>query len=353
MVRYKWYPSFYIIFVADPGVIAKSTTADTAMKFLREIPAINFGPDIVTWPKLVQSLAACTESFPLGSEFLPMSAMTLVAGELGNLINPEDRQMLNLYITLWDGVSTLSKETKGSGNDSVEAPWVNMIGCTTPSWISDSMPAAAVGGGFTSRCLFVYANEKERHIAYVDEHLSDFDGELRDKLQSDLNHIAENLVGPFSISKEARIWGNKWYSTYWDHDVPMINDPFMRNFAARRQTHMHKTAMVISAARSDERIITLADLQLAHQMICDIEPDMLKVFSKIGRTDESLYAERLLDFVKQRQSLPYEEAYRYIHFAFPDFLEFNGIVAGLINSGQIENREQGGVMWMFYTGKDA
>jgi len=46
---FKWYPNMYIIFVAPPGVVSKSTTSGVAMGLLRQVPGVKFGPDIVTW----------------------------------------------------------------------------------------------------------------------------------------------------------------------------------------------------------------------------------------------------------------------------------------------------------------
>ena len=34
-----------------------------------------------------------------------------------------------------------------------------MIAGVTPSWLSANVPETAVGGGFTSRCIFVYGKE--------------------------------------------------------------------------------------------------------------------------------------------------------------------------------------------------
>ena len=77
----------YIVFVAPPGIVAKSTTVDIAMRLLRKVPGIAFGPDVVTWPALITSFAKVTETFDYNGEFHTQSALTLESSEFGNLFD--------------------------------------------------------------------------------------------------------------------------------------------------------------------------------------------------------------------------------------------------------------------------
>ncbi|MEM5734298.1 hypothetical protein AAEI00_21825, partial [Shewanella algae] len=61
---FNWYCNMYIVMVAPPGIVAKSTTTNIAMQLLRRVPGIKFGPDIVTWQALVTAFADANESFP-------------------------------------------------------------------------------------------------------------------------------------------------------------------------------------------------------------------------------------------------------------------------------------------------
>lgn len=334
MKRFQWTPSFYIIYVGPPGIVAKSTTIDIAADILRQVPGIKFGPNAITWQALVTAFAAASESFEYNAEFYPMSPLTLVASELGSLLNLQDKDMVNLLIELWDGKKKYEKITKMSGNDTIEAPWINLQAGTTPHWVADNMPQAMIGGGLSSRCIFVYGDTKSKYVAYVDEMIGEGDAELREQLLQDLERIAM-LCGPFVIDKRARTWGRDWYERFWKDAASRMDDQMLEGYAARKQTHLHKTAMVLSASRSDTLIITEEDLQLANVMLEDVETDMHRVFSRIGRTEDSMQAERFIEFVRRKGSIPYADAYKMIHIYFPDFRDFEGILAGAINSGQL------------------
>lgn len=335
MTRFHWVPNFYVVLVAPPGIISKTTTMDLAMNLLKKVPQIKFGPDVVTWPALVKIFAEAGEQFEFGDTYIPMSAITLASGELGNLINPRDPEMMNLYITLYDGKAGLEKVTKTSGSDSVNAPYLNMIGCTTPDWLAENMPLAAIGGGFTSRCIFVYGDKKECYIAYPDESARKDVQVLGQNLINDLEYIATSLIGPVTITEEAREWGREWYKKTWESGKAEADDDLVKNYLARKQTHMHKLAMILSVSGGDDLVIDKKHLVMAHDVLGVTEKGFSKVFAKIGRTEESLHAERLLEFIRRRGTITYMEAYRHVHLSFPNFRDFNGVLEGLVKSGQI------------------
>lgn len=351
---FKWYPAFYVILVAPPGVVTKSSTADLALDMLREIPGINFGPDIITWQSLVTAFAGSCESFLYKDEHYPMSALTIVSSELGLLLNMQDRDMVNLLITLWDGRSRLEKKTKMSGNDLVEAPWITLLGCTTPAAVAENMPRLAVGGGFTSRCIYVFRENKERLIYDPSQETTAEDwAYVRRILVQDLEHISCNLVGPFSETKAAREWERNWYEDLWHKVYPNCISPIMRNYLGRKQTHLCKLAMVLSAAKRDTMTLELEDFEDANGMLISVEPDLERVFELVGKTDAVAGAERLVEFVKRSITCYYEDAYREIHHHFPNFNEFEQILSGLIHSGKIRMEMNGQGRVLRYIGPGA
>lgn len=349
MKRFTWFPSFYVIYVAPPGVVAKSTTADIAMDLLRDIPGIKFGPNSITWQALVTAFANASESFefPFASgDWHPMSPLNFVASELGSLVDLQNRDMVNLLIELWDGKKKYDKITKMSGNDAIEAPWINVQGCTTPHWIADNMPPATIGGGLSSRCVFLYADKKDKFVAYVDEMVASNDPALRAVLVHDLEHISLSLCGPFTIDPEARAWGREWYEKFWSAAKDRMDEQMIEGYAARKQTHMHKLAMVVSASHQDELVIRIDDLQLANRMLEDLEIDMPKVFARVGRTESSLQAERILQMIQRKGAVSYEDVLRFAHQAFPDARDMEGIVAGLLRTGYVTLNSNGSGMLM-------
>lgn len=343
---FKWYSNMYIVLVAPPGIVSKSTTAGIAMNLLRQVPGIKFGPDVVTWPALVTAFAESTEGFEHEGKIWPMSALTLESSEFGNLLNPQDKDMVDLLVALWDGKpGKFEKKTKHSGSDSIENPWINLIACTTPAWIAGNFPEYMIGGGFTSRCLFVYADAKAKYVAYPGLRVpTDLDRKA-EALVQDLAHIS-TLAGEYKLSHSAVTWGEAWYKKHYTVKPANLDDDRFGGYLARKQTHIHKLAMALAASSSDKLIITDEHLVVADQMVTDLEPDMQFVFSKIGKSDVALYAERLVWFVHSKGPVPFHEAYRYVHQYFPSMRDYEDMLAGCIRAGYIKLEQKGGAPYL-------
>lgn len=336
MGHFCWYPNFYIILVAPPGIVAKSSTSAIAMNLLKQIPGVKFGPDVVTWQALVTCFASSREMVEINSVFHEMCCLTLESSEFGNLLDPQDRRMVDLLVHLWDGKEgVFKKETKNSGSDEVVNPWVNIIACTTPAWIADNFPEYMIGGGFTSRCVFVYADQKERILAYPFLEMTYNKSELELSLVEDLCRISD-LRGEFTLDQDALQWGIEWYNTHWKTKPEGLDDSRFGGYLARKQSHIHKLAMVLSAAEGDSLKISRENLITANFMTTDLEKDMGNVFSKIGKSQTSVQVDRILDYIKQRKEVSYREVYGYIHTYFPSARDFEDVMAGCIKSGKVK-----------------
>lgn len=333
---FQWHPNFYIILVAPPGIVSKSTTAGVGMSLLKKVPDITFGPDVVTWQALVGAFAESTIAFEYQAEFHSMSALTIESSEFGNLLNPQDKEMIDLLVALWDGKpGEFSKRTKSSGNDSIVNPWINLIACTTPSWIAGNFPEYMIGGGFTSRCLFVYADAKAKYVAYPGLEVPKDLHTTAAKLVEDLTHISR-ICGEYKLTKGAVEWGKKWYEKHYSQKNPDLDEERFGGYVARKQTHMHKLAMILAAAMGDELVLTEEHLSLAHTMVTDLEPDMQFVFSKIGKTEDALYIERLIWYIHKRGGCKWDEAYRFVHTYFPKIQDFENVMTGAIKAGYVK-----------------
>jgi hypothetical protein len=346
---FSWFPNFYIIFVAPPGVVSKSTTASIGMNILRDVPGIQFGPDSSTWQALVQSLSNAAEAFEYAEEYHSMSAITVAASEFGTFLDPHNREMIDVMTDLWDGKATFEKMTKTQGSDMIINPWINVLACTTPSWIANNFPDYMIGGGFLSRCIFVYGKKKRHLIAYPGDWATAADEALREKLVHDLEIIATQMIGEFTMTDEAKEWGIAWYEDHCNKLLQAKVESF-RDYAVRKQTHMHKIAMVLSASQKNDLIIERETLQVAEQVLSQAEIQMTDVFKHIGSTPEGMAIHEVVAMVTATGGIEVQELYQQFMGKFTA-QQFQQIMESCIISGQVRKVQKGTAMMLYPTTK--
>lgn len=350
MRKFQWTPNFYIILVGPPGVAAKSTSISIGTRLLSRVPEVQFGPESMTWQALADSLASASvfvkyTSLTGAASQIPMSALTISVGELGTFLTMEDDKLLSFLIRMWDGqTDSFKHKTKTAGSIEVQNPWLNVIGATTPSWLRTNFPAYLIGGGLTSRIVFVHGDKKRKLIPYPDEvfHAADY---LKHEtaLIADLTAISQ-LAGEYILSPNARSWGHKWYSDLHSgkHSSHLASDRYA-GYLARKQTHIHKLAMVIAAASGDKLVIDVDHFTEAEAIITSIEADMIKVFESIGVVDEAQHAAEIIAFVRSAGFLSQDELWRHC-MKIMDMRSFESAVKALVRGGALRVATKDGRM---------
>lgn len=341
MGYFRWTPNFFVFLVAPPGIASKSTSANIGMSLLRKIEGVHFGPSSLTWQGLIKALVKYGEAVPiikgdLTSEVIEMSAITVVASELGTFLDPHNREMIDVLVDLWDGKDVpWEKITATQGEDKVINPWVNLIACTTPSWVADNFTNNFVGGGFASRCVFVFGESKRKLVAYPFRHLP-CDSEARaNALVADLQEIS-NIIGEYHLTPAAVEWGEDWYQRHY-HDPPAIaaGDKF-QGYISRKQTHLHKLAMILAAARHSNLVIEPIDLEKASLQLSDLEKDMPRVFSQMNKEQVAQYSSEVIEVLQMHGAMLKSDLFR-VHFLRKlSYDTFAKVLEAVINSKLVE-----------------
>lgn len=296
---YQWSPNFYILIVGSQGTIRKSTSIDVGMRLLQNMEGVDIGPSSATWQAFVQRVSerACLFRMPDGTDY-PMSCMTLPASEFGTFFKPDDRELIDVLTELWDGkTGVFEKITKGSGCDLLPNPWINIIAATTPAWVAQNLTMGLLGGGLLSRFIFLHGEMPVKDIAYPKRHMPKDRAEQRAALRV---RLAELVMtgGAVDLTEEAYAWGEKWYGC--DRDIMRRHGPDNSEggFMARRQGHLHKLAMVISASRSALPVIELSHLIEAKKQLDALDGDARKVLGVVGQTKITAATHQIVEAVR-------------------------------------------------------
>lgn len=309
--HFRWTPNMYILLVGPPGVAAKSSTMRNGVSLLEHVDGVQFGPSSGTWQAVLEKFADVQEvvEFPGGAEPETMSCLTIAAGELGTFFRPDDKEFVDLLTAMWDGQKErFIRRTVSKGETIISSPWLNLIACTTPSWLEDNFREVLIGGGLTSRIVFVYGDRKEQLIAYPSE-LITTDAYKKEHLalQFDLQTIGE-LKGEYKRTPEATEWGRAWYKRHNTNGVPLhLASGRFDGYMSRKQTHIHKLAMVFAAAKRNDLIITMEDLSEAEAAITGLEPTLVKVFSSVGVAPAAKQNNAVLTLIRNHRKISHQK----------------------------------------------
>lgn len=316
---FKWTPNFYIVFVGPAGVVTKSTTLNIGYQLLRRVPGIHFGPDSMTWHGLARKFEAAVEyktykdSAGIDQKIL-MSPLTCSISELGTFLRPDDTGLVSFLTDVWDGKERpFSHTTKDSGSLNIENAWLNIIGATTPGWMQNNFPPSMLSEGLGSRIVFVYGETKRHLTAYPSRATKP--GNYHDeekRLLEDLCAIAD-LVGPYDLTPDAYQWGEDWYRRHHSHRGTHMASERYGGYIARKQTHLHKLAMVLAAAQRPTLLIERSDLEEAEAILSSSERSMIRVFESVGVVDEAKHIAELVAFVRAHKWLTSKDLYRMCH----------------------------------------
>ena len=289
--RLRFYPNLYIVLIAPPGRARKGTALEPVMQFLEE-PRLNvrMASEALTREQLISELFNCEAVYTRSDGLLYTHAsLTILNSELTVFLGYNNPQQIKEITDWYDCKRHWSYRTKNSGSFPVTNVWVNILGATTPDDIRASLPPTAIGGGLTSRIIFIYAGAKRGVVTDPDttpEELA-----LETCLLFDLEQIAA-IEGEYRKTEEFRELWRDWYPV--NDANPPFSDAIFAGYCDRRPEKVMKLSMIMSASRSNDLVVTGSDLLRAVAILEEAEVNMPLALSGIGTGKHADVLSRLM-----------------------------------------------------------
>jgi hypothetical protein len=274
------YPNLYIILVGPPAC-RKGTALWFSRTVTKNLDDIKLTSDAVTPQAFIESFIDAEVSTPLSNgDILTHSSLTVHSPELAVFLGTENKQLIN-YLTDWfDSPDEWSYRTRGQGTETIRNVYVNLLGATTPSSLQDTIITSAIGGGLTSRMIFVFASKKGKPVPFPWQ--TEKERKLRENLHNDLGAI-KCLNGQFKFTEDFMDIYADWY--YTNESDRTFEDNRFDGYFQRKPKHLLKIASILSASRGNSMEISGGDFKKAIKLIKEIEPNMPMTFSGIGTMD--------------------------------------------------------------------
>lgn len=276
----KWYPSrlyanLYIILVGMPGISFKSTAISFVMNILIRVHTHIKNPNLkrVKLLKFIKNKATpeaiLDQMIPskkggegfrfvdsegkeltdsngkLKDKYYNTSEITLLLSELSAMMNKSSymETLIGNLLDLYDPQDEYEWNTIKRGKQLMRNLYTNMLGGTTESSLKSSIPKSVLGDGFLSRTIVVPCVEYKRKYA---EPFPIIGGPTQEDLEKSLAWIAENTIGEYSLSKEAKEYNKNWYRSYREE---IENFPTNIGLFSRKPIHVLKVAFLLSIQR--------------------------------------------------------------------------------------------------------
>ena len=352
------YPNHYIVLVGTPGT-RKSTCLTIAKNQLKKSTNVKYAPDDTAGQRqgLIKAMMRNSEheqlyvdGIKLDQRDNSLAALTMqqvasitdeiedeeqmeidnadkqhlmaTSDEFSRFIGQNNLAMLDFLTSAWDGKSYEYETTTKSIE--IKNPLLNLLACTTPVSIANSMPPAASGQGFLSRVILVYGARKYKSIPRP----KDFPSEEVIAVRETLGYVNSMLNGPFDESDEARRFSESLY------ELPLeISDSRFGYYHERRYTHLIKLAMCLAAGRMDHTI-TRTDYEEANRILRATERGMPDALGEFGMNPLAALKQQILEFMRDSMALPIEELRSYFH-RDARASEFTEVVNDLIRTKQL------------------
>lgn len=295
------FPNQYIVLIGPSGV--RKGEPLTIVRSLLEEVNINLVAEAITREALIRRIKNSMTNYELpyekGLKLRYQSAVTAVIEELATFLEGDPRFLAAL--TNWyDSRERWVYETKNQGIDDITGICFNMLGSMAPDWIPHTIPSSTIGGGFTSRILFIVEHRKARTIE--DPNQFPIDLKMRANIIADLEDIRQ-LSGEIIFHPRALELYKSWYAAE-DAKInsgrPPLTDPRFSGYVSRRATHVKKISMAVSAARSNSLVVTEQDFKRAKALMERAEINMQEAFEQVGLSDYAEQTTKVMKWVKER-----------------------------------------------------
>jgi len=338
--KLRFYPNMYIVIVGPSGKARKGTAMSYGKDFLSKI-GVKMAAESITREALVREIMDSYDTIidDATGEMTFHSSITVYAPELVVFLGYNQQQLM-MDLTDWydcghgpEGKWTY--RTKHQGVDEITGIWVNLLGATTPDLLRSCLSMDAIGGGLTSRIIFVYEPGKRKSCPAP--FLSAIEKRIEEDLYYDLEQI-HLLKGQFKPSADFIDLWVEWYVR--EDQRKIFDDPHLQPYCERRPGHVMKLAMILNACRSDSMIVTADDLSRSIKLIERTEVNMPKTFSGIGKSPHAEVLSKVMHEVGMAGEISMAELQRkFYHDADARVLDL--IVSTLHNMGFLTRIEKG------------
>ena len=332
-VQYVTYPNIYVILVAGSARCRKSSAIRIGKRLIADL---EHPPMMFAQKMTVEALIAA-----LGEEGKKCGYCTgfLVSDELSVFLGSDAAKtgVVPALTDMYDNPKLWTYQTRGRGKEELRNVTITMLAATTKKDIGRCMPKDAIGGGFTSRVVFVYQEVQRGSHLFGEKDKNGYEmvetprqRVLRAELLHDLEHMV-TLKGKIKFTEKAQDTAEEWYEI----EQTIKRDENVDGYYGRKHDTMFKLATLLSVSRCDDLIIDVCDVKEALRILGDNEDNMESIIASVMTSDIGNAIERVLTVIKRSGKISHSDLISKT-WRMGNSKEITDLVRTLIEGGEIE-----------------
>lgn len=281
------YPNLYVVLVGPPGC-GKNVAMEIA-EDLMETYKLPLSAESVTREKLVIDIQAqeCLLDFlPPEDKHSIVSPYTILATELSEFLGAGGIGMISFLTDIYSR-NVYHVRTKNKGSTFVKGPFLNLVAGTTPDWVTNYLKDDIISGGFSRRCLFLYATGREG--SNPRPKITPAMRAAWDRVVA-RGHAISKLAGPFVWSPAAEKFFDSWYPSR-----KRGSSPTTEGYFETKDIFLIKVAMLIALSDGDKLVLDEEHLTRGLEVLGLAEKHLARVFSGIGRNELNQVSVHVMD----------------------------------------------------------
>lgn len=347
--HFKVAPNLYIILVGPAGVVKKSTAMYITKDLFLELgdEMVRTKSDTITKEAVILAMETALKKVDLPwdrTKIFMHSSLTIFANEMSVFIQKGNKDFASFITSLFDCQSVFKYTTVKRGDNILLNPFLNIIGCTTPDWISVNISDDIMEGGLTARTILVFCDKPRKPNAIPV--ISPEAAAARKRMLARLAEIAQ-LVGMFKFTPEAHDYYVSWYNDHFHKGAPHSK---LVGYWHRKHVHLLKLSMLNSLAQGNSLMIDVPDIKEALTILDITEPTMERALKGVGRNELSPITQDILDQIRMSPGGKIEGSLLLrMNIYRTNAAEFKEITETLTRTNQIAiNTDGAGKVWFVY-----
>ncbi len=325
------YPNLFAALVGPPGG-RKGTAMKIAKSFVQKLN-VNIGADSLGSTQALYKELMDSENSYVDHKGITRKhkSVSIWSEEFQVFLNDRDQMLLASLTDLFDCAETWKYKTLARKTEDISNCWLTLFGCITPSLLQSKLSQDAVGGGLISRIIFIVGQGPKQRKAL--QFLTEEEEDIQHKLEEDLQEIA-NMSGQFTLSTEFLKTYVRWYEQ--DYDESGVPSERFLGYNHRRPLHLNKVCMLVSAAESNDMIITSEHFEQALAIMQVTEQEMPNAFYGLGLSSQANVYAKVLSFIDSRDSFDWSELVRNFHLDVDNIPQLRGYLEMAEQSGIVK-----------------